>query len=403
MAADSQKGAISDAVAYLDCWASPEDLTALCDLAAQLCEAPWAGIEIVADGRSRAVAVGGAEIGEENAEAEGARRLSDAIMATGVDIYTEDPAEDPQLAALLGIDGRMGAGHMFAAAVLRSPAGVAVGTLSVADPRADRRPERRTNTVAHRRRMLATLASQAVHLFELGLRTDQLARTNAELVRSQAHLAAFAGQVSHDLRTPLAALLAWAELLGELPAHADADIAAYAQRCVASGRQMMTLIEGLLQYAAIGGTLAHRLVPLEEVMAGVTGDLAELISRGTIRWSGVDIDADPVQLRALLQNVVENAFTFTRDGARPEVIVTAQLTAAGVEVHVADNGSGIPPERREEVLRPLARYRTDVPGHGIGLATCQRIVADHGGTLEIRERPGGGTVVIATFPHRLDQ
>ena len=110
--------------------------------------------------------------------------------------------------------------------------------------------------------------------------------------------------------------------------------------------------------------------------------------------------ADPVQLRALLQNVVENAFTFSRPGVRPEVLVTAHRTPTGIEVRVADNGSGIPADRRVEVLRPLARYRTDVPGNGIGLATCHRIVTDHGGSLEIQERPGGGTIVVATFPYR---
>ena len=303
---------------------------------------------------------------------------------------------------LRAADGRLGAGRMFAAAVLRDPNGVPVGTLSVADPRPERRPERRRNTVSYRRRMLSTLAQQAVHLFELSLRTDELARTNAELARSQEHLAAFSAQVSHDLKAPLAAVLAWAELLGTLPAVAgDADVTAYLQRCVASGRHMMTLIDELLEYAAIGGTLDRRRVPLDEVMPGVVEDLGELVARGTIRWSGVAVDADPVQLRALLQNIVANAFTFTRDGTRPDVVVTAHETPFGVEVHVADNGSGIPPERREEVLRPLARYRTDVPGNGIGLATCHRIVTDHGGSLEIRDRPGGGTVVVATFPRRV--
>lgn len=292
---------------------------------------------------------------------------------------------------------------MFAAAVLRDPQGIAVGTLSVADPRPERQPERRNNAVADRRRMLAVLARQAVDLFELSLRTDELARTNAELARSQEHLAAFSAQVSHDLRAPLATLLAWIDLIGTRPAAiADDEIGAYLRRCTASGRHMMTLIEELLQYAAIGGRLARRRVTLDEVMAEIVEDLSDLVARGTITWSGADIDADPVQLRALLQNIVDNAFTFTRQGECPEVEVTSHETPGGVEIHVADNGSGIPQDQRHEVIRPLTRYRTDVPGTGIGLATCQRIVTDHGGTLEIRDRPGGGTVVVVTLPHRDD-
>jgi signal transduction histidine kinase len=250
--------------------------------------------------------------------------------------------------------------------------------------------------------MLAILARQVVDLFELSLRTDELDRTNVELARSQEHLAAFAAQISHDLKTPLSGALAWAELLGQLPVVAgDADARDYLRRCLTSGRRMMTLIDELLQYAGMGGTLARRNVPLDEVMSAVVQDLAEPVSRGKVRWSGVDIDADPVQLRALLQNLVANALTYAREGVRPEVVVTALDTPGGVELCVADNGSGIPPERRTEVLLPLARHRIDVPGNGLGLATCQRIVTDHGGSLQIRDNPGGGTVVVATFPYSI--
>jgi signal transduction histidine kinase len=380
----------------LDCWPPEEDLLGLCELAAQVCEAPLAAIEVVDAGRLYTVAAYGAE--ETVRPAEGT--LSAATIAAGEDVYAEDVADDPRLAAARSSDGRLGAGRMFAAAVLRDPAGRVVGTLSVADPRPERRVERRLNTVAQRRRMLAILARQVVDLFELSLRTDELDRTNAELVRSQEHLAAFASQVSHDLKSPLSATLAWAELLGQLPAVAsDPDAPQYLQRCLTSGRRMMTFIDQLLRYAGVGGRLARRSVPLDEVMSGVVEDLAELVSRGTVRWSGVDIEADPVQLRALLQNLVANALTYTRDGVRPEVVVTALDTPAGVELRVADNGSGIPPERRAEVLLPLARQRTDVPGNGLGLATCQRIVTAHGGSLEIRDNPGGGVVLVATFPH----
>jgi signal transduction histidine kinase len=388
----------SKAAAYLDCWPPDEDLQGLCELAAQACEAPLAAIELIDAGRLYTVAAYGAE--EQVRDAEGT--LSAATIAAGEDVYAEDVAEDPRLVAVRCSDGRLGGGKMFAAAVLRDPAGGVVGTLSVADPRPERRMERRLNTVTQRRRMLAILARQVVDLFELSLRTAELDQTNVELARSQEHLAAFAAQISHDLKTPLSATLAWVELLGQLPAVAgDPDAPEYLQRCLASGRRMLTLIDQLLQYAGIGGTLARRRVPLEEVMSAVVQDLADLVSRGTVRWSGMHIDADPVQLRALLQNLVTNAFTYAREGVRPEVVVTALDTPGGVELCVADNGSGIPPERRAEVVLPLARHRTDVPGNGLGLAICQRIVTDHGGSLQIRDNPVGGTVVVATFPYSI--
>lgn len=380
---------------YLNCWPPEEDLLALCELAAQLCEAPIAAIDLAHEGKIHTIVLYGTipEAGDADTP------LSAATLADGEDVYLEDVRQDPRYAAACR-DVRLGEGHMYAAVLLRDPEGIPVGTLSVTDPRPDRRAERRKNTVVQRRRMLATLARQVVDLFELSVRTEELARINAELERSQRHLAAFTSQVSHDLKNPLTATLAWAELMAELPAVAgDADASHYLQRCVASGRRMLTMIEEFLEYAGIGGALDRRQVPIGEAMSAVVQDLGEMADRGTIRWSGVDVDADPVQLRAVLQNLVVNALTYTQDGVRPEVEVTTRDTPLGIQLVVADNGSGIPPRFRDQVLLPLARHRTDVPGIGIGLATCHRIMADHGGTLEIRDRRGGGTAIVATFPH----
>ena len=102
------------------------------------------------------------------------------------------------------------------------------------------------------------------------------------------------------------------------------------------------------------------------------------------------------ELNQIWGNLIDNALDAVPQAGRVEV--RAGRRDGRILVRVADNGSGIPVHRRADVLRPLARYRTDVPGHGIGLATCQRIATDHGGSLELRERPGGGTIVVATFP-----
>lgn len=368
---------------------------ALCELAAHGCEAPIAAIDLLHGGRIHTIVLYGAVPLESEADPP----LTMAALAADQDVYLENVREDPRYAAACH-DVRLGEGHMYAASLLRDPQGVTIGVLSVVDPRADRRPERRRNTVFQRRRMLATLGRQVVDLFELSVRTEDLARTNAELERSQRHLAAFTAQISHDLKSPLTATLAWAELMAGLPAVAqDPDASHYLQRCTASGRRMLAMIDQILEYAGIGGALARRPVPIEEVMSAVVEDLGELADRGTIRWSGVDVNADPVQLRAVVQNLVVNALTYTHDGVPAEVEVTTRDTPVGTQLVVADNGTGIPPRFRDHVLLPMTRHRTDVPGIGIGLSTCHRILADHGGTLEIRDRRGGGTAVVATFPH----
>jgi signal transduction histidine kinase len=311
----------------------------------------------------------------------------------GSDIHVADARLDERFAANPWVDGRLGNVRLYATALLRSPAGHSVGTLCVFDERPGRLPD-------HRLAALSKLADRVVDVLELQLRTRELATTVRELARSQEHLAAFAGQVSHDLKTPLTASLGYAELLSELPLVAsDAHASRYAQRCLATGQRMLTMIEELLDFARIGGKLDQRRISLDEVMPLVVEDLGGLARDASVTWTGDDFSADPLQVRVLLQNLVGNAVTYRRRDARCEVVVEALRTPVGTELVVADNGSGIPAERRADVLRPLARLRTDVPGTGLGLATCSRIVAAHGGTLHLGDTPGGGLTVTALLPN----
>ncbi len=78
--------------------------------------------------------------------------------------------------------------------------------------------------------------------------------------------------------------------------------------------------------------------------------------------------------------------------------ISARATVRGWLVEVADDGPGVPTAEREHVLEPLTRLRTDVPGTGLGLATCRRIARAHGGRIVLDEAPGGGTLVRVELP-----
>ena len=99
---------------------------------------------------------------------------------------------------------------------------------------------------------------------------------------------------------------------------------------------------------------------------------------------------DAVQLRAVLQNLVANAVKFSgRRHAGPGLAPSDARPAAGGS-SVADRGPGIPEQDRERVFEPLVRLDQPVPGTGIGLATCRRIVEAHGGRIGLDDNPGGG-------------
>lgn len=382
---------------YIDLHSAADtDLAALCELATLLCDVPSAAINLVDDQHQYTIAGHGVQPGVCAAE----DSLCAVAVANETDVYVADARTDPRFADNPWVDGRVATIRLYAAALLRSPEGAVVGTICIFDPEPPRAVERRQGLPARRRHVLAALANQVVDVLELHVRTHTLAEANRELARSQEHLTAFAAQISHDLRTPLTAILGFAELLGEQPSvSGDPVAAAYARRCLSSSQRMLVMINELLGYARLGGTLHPQPVHLDEVMSAVMDDLGELAGEGTVGWTGEDVVADPAQLRVLLQNLVGNALTYRREGVPAEVRVTAFDSPIGYELVVADNGSGIPADRRADVLQPLTRLRTDVPGTGIGLATCNRIVAVHGGTLHIEDTPGGGTTITVVLPH----
>ncbi|NAZ87164.1 sensor histidine kinase [Kineococcus indalonis] len=246
----------------------------------------------------------------------------------------------------------------------------------------------------------------AAHV-ELAERTQELADRGEELERSNTELEQFAGIASHDLSSPLAVVSGYLEMLGEV--HGEA-IGEQGRGWVEAARRgvvrMTELMDSLLSYSQTGGTGRRELADLGEVARLAVHDLdAAVRAAGASVRVPADLPAvycDPVLLRQLLQNLVGNAVKY-RDPHRPcAVAVTAAPDGAGGwEVAVVDNGTGIPAEHRERVFEMYAQVDPSArTGHGIGLATCQRIVARHGGRIRAEETPGGGTTVRFTLPQR---
>ena len=111
------------------------------------------------------------------------------------------------------------------------------------------------------------------------------------------------------------------------------------------------------------------------------------------------VTGDETLLRQLLQNLIDNALKYGRPDQPCRMVVAAHRVGPSWELTVADNGIGIPPEQRGRVFEMFAQVNPEGrKGHGIGLSTCQRIAARHGGTLEIEDTPGGGATVRLTLP-----
>jgi signal transduction histidine kinase len=243
------------------------------------------------------------------------------------------------------------------------------------------------------------LARQVVDVLELRRITRELGRSNEQL----AH---FAGQVSHDLRNPLTALVGFLELAADGLESADAVLAAEGlERANAAAGRMGVLVADLLDFARVGGQPRRSVIDLESLLRDVVDDLDAPIraSGATIRTGDMPrLSGDATQLRALMQNLLANAVKFSgARGAAPTVEVRAHELTGGWRITVDDDGPGVPPEQRERVFGLLERGdASDVDGLGIGLSTCRRIVEAHGGRIGIDESELGGASVWVVLPQQ---
>jgi signal transduction histidine kinase len=233
-----------------------------------------------------------------------------------------------------------------------------------------------------------------------------LATQRLELERSNAALNEFAFVASHDLQEPLRKILSFGERL-DLAAGSllKGDARHSLERMLDAATRMRTLITDVLAYSQIA-TSAAPFVPTDlgaiarEVVSDLKTSIADMGGRVEVGQLPV-IDADAIQMRQLLQNLLGNALKFRRRDVAPLVQLHASTGDDGFcAITVTDNGIGFKPEHGEKIFRMFERLfvRTQYPGTGIGLAICRRIVERHGGTIAATSIAGEGTTFNVTLP-----
>lgn len=232
----------------------------------------------------------------------------------------------------------------------------------------------------------------------------------ADLERARAadrDRASFLAAVSHELRSPLNAILGFADLLlaevdGPLTDAAREEV----EQIRGSGTHLLELINDILEFSALeGGQLklsrskvdvAHLASDVLREAAGVLG-----VRPVTVRLAGetgVVIDADPRRVRQVFTNIIGNAIKFTERG---EVVVTVSVQGAYARVSVKDSGPGISPEEKDQLFdeyRQAKEERKRRRGTGLGLAIARRLVLLHGGYIEIDSKVGSGSTFHLIFP-----
>lgn len=319
---------------------------------------------------------------------------SRAVLRDERTLVVHDARQDPTFAVSPYVDGRIESVTFYAGTQLVTPRGVAIGTMCVwhDQPR---------DFSEHEQRTLESLAEVVVSILELHRDSlhaahslQRLADSHREIALSNESLEAFAGQVGHDLRTPLAALkLALSLLADESEPLTPADAATMLRRGLSIATRMEHGLNDLIDFAVLGGGVVLEKVDVAEVTLEVLEDLSAATSTSRIE---VDSDSLPVvtayrgHVHAILQNLLGNAVKYA-GGAGAAVRVSGSVGDGRGRVMVSDAGPGVPVELQDRVF-DLA-VRGDHPtheGYGIGLATCSRLVHVMGGEIGVEETAGGG-------------
>jgi light-regulated signal transduction histidine kinase (bacteriophytochrome) len=235
---------------------------------------------------------------------------------------------------------------------------------------------------------------------ELQLFAEKLELSNRELTD-------FAYVASHDLQEPLRKVTAFGDRLRskyqDVLGEQGLD---YLERMRHAAVRMQTLIEDLLSFSRVS-TKAQPFSPVE--MSEITGEVLDDLEiriqelQGIIEVGNLPaIEADPLQMRQIMQNLLGNALKFHRPGVAPLIRVQGELVDGGknCRITVADNGIGFEEKYLERIFGVFQRLhgRNEYAGSGVGLAICRKITDRHHGSVTAMSTAGEGATFILTLP-----
>ena len=236
-------------------------------------------------------------------------------------------------------------------------------------------------------------------------KNEELDRQTRDLQQSNKELELFAYTASHDLREPLRKFTVFADRLRihSGPKLDDKGLD-YLARMENAAHRMTQLLDGLLELSRVTTRAgAYGRVDLSKVIEEVQSDLeVRLQETGAVIEAGPlpVIEADPLNMQQLFQNLISNAVKFCTKP--PRIVITSRPLDYLHEITIQDNGIGFEEKYLDVIFKPFQQLheRGTYEGIGMGLAICQRIVSRHHGTITAKSTPGEGSAFIFTLPGR---
>jgi len=240
---------------------------------------------------------------------------------------------------------------------------------------------------------------------ELEARVDERTATLEDAV---SELETFNYSVSHDLRSPLGAILNFSAILTEdYGERLDAEAQGYLRRITTSAEAAVSMMNALLAFSRSGrDEIKKTRVDMAQLVKTVADELRS--SRPEFAGAVVEIGelpaapADPTMMRLVVTNLLGNAMKFSRDAADRRIEVSGRSEIDETVYAVRDHGIGLDMKYRDKLFRVFERLHSseEFEGHGVGLAIVARIVRRHGGRVACEGAPGKGATFTFALPRR---
>jgi light-regulated signal transduction histidine kinase (bacteriophytochrome) len=241
---------------------------------------------------------------------------------------------------------------------------------------------------------------------QLQYKNKQLQQLNQELIRSNQDLEQFAYVVSHDLQQPLQSITGFAEIILSLKDQINLEQEAdeFITPILEEGMRMQAFIQSLLNYSRVG--LHQKEFSSVDCNLMVAETLLKL--RQTIQESGAIvtysnlpvIHADSIQIGQLFQNLISNSIKYCHPHRLVKINIFAEELLEEYQFCIEDNGIGIEAQFYEKIFQVFQRLSSEQKGdgHGIGLATCKKIIERHQGRIWLESQVDIGTTFYFTIP-----
>ncbi len=253
--------------------------------------------------------------------------------------------------------------------------------------------------IRKRQKELKTKVNEATA--DLKKKTEELASANQELEQ-------FAYVASHDLLEPLRTISNYSGLIAEDYAERlDEEGTNYLNVIVTATSRMQSLIKDLLDFSRVGYNITFKEIDcndiIKDVIDGMRTSIAESNTKISVSGCLPVLAGNETELKRLFQNLISNAIKFRKKNYQHKIEISAKEKDIEYLFAVKDNGIGIPDESKDKIFKIFQRLNLDneYPGTGIGLATCNKIVAHHHGKIWVESQLGKGSTFYFTVSKKI--